>query len=228
MPALSVLIPVYNEKPTLGKLLERVRAVPVDLEIILIDDGSTDGSREEVEAAATVPGIRAFFHEKNRGKGAAVRTGLSACSGDIVIIQDADLEYFPEEYPDLIAPIRKGLADVVYGSRFKGQANRALYFHHYLANRSLTIFSDFFTNLHLTDMLTCYKVFRRDLIQSIPLREDRFGFDPEVTAKIARRRCRVFEVPISYYGRTHAEGKKVHGWHAFNAAYCIIRYSIAD
>jgi len=228
MPVLSVVMPVYNEKPTLAEVLARVRAVPIDKEIIIIDDGSTDGTRDLLAIMEKDPGTRVLYHPRNRGKGAAVRTGLSACTGDIIIIQDADLEYFPEEYPELIAPIRKGVADVVYGSRFKGKTNRVLFFHHYLANRLLTLFSNLFTNLNLSDIQTCYKVFRREAVQAIPLGQDGFGFDPEVTAKVARRRCRVFEVPISYDGRTYEQGKKVRAKDIFNALYCIVRYAWID
>ena len=228
MPVLSVVIPVYNEKPTLEEVLARVRAVPIDKEIVIIDDGSTDGTRELLEIVAKEPGTKVFYHQRNLGKGAAVRTGLAACQGDIIIIQDADLEYFPEEYPELIAPILKDMADVVYGSRFKGKPNRVLFYHHYLANKFLTMLSNIFTDLNLSDMATCYKVFRREVVQAIPLRQDRFGFDPEVTAKIARRRLRVFEVAISYNGRTYEEGKKIRLKDALQALWCILRYAFFD
>jgi glycosyltransferase involved in cell wall biosynthesis len=228
MPVLSVVIPVYNEKSTLEEVLARVRAVPIDKEIVIIDDGSTDGTRELLEMVEKEPGTKVFYHQRNRGKGAAVRTGLAASQGDIVIIQDADLEYFPEEYPELIAPVLKGMADVVYGSRFKGKPNRVLFYRHYLANKFLTMLSNIFTNLNLSDMATCYKVFRREVVQAIPLRQDRFGFDPEITAKIARRRLRVFEVAISYNGRTYEEGKKIRGKDAIKALWCILRYACFD
>ncbi len=228
MPFLSVVMPVYNEKSTLEEILRRVRSVPVDKEIIIVDDGSTDGTCEIIKAMESEPSIKAFYHKQNKGKGAALRTGFAACEGEIVIVQDADLEYFPEEYPELIEPIQKGRADVVYGSRFKGKPNRALLYHHYLANKLLTFLSDVTTNLNLSDVQTCYKVFRRDVIQSIPLKQNRFGFDPEVTAKIARHQYRVFDVPISYNGRSYSEGKKIGIRDAFNALYCIIRYAIVD
>ncbi len=228
MPVLSVVMPVYNERETLEKILARVCAVPVDKEIILVDDGSTDGTREIIEKLEKQDNIRAFYHPRNLGKGAALQTGFASCRGDIVIVQDADLEYFPEEYPELIEPIQKGLADVVYGSRFKGKPNRALMYHHYVANKLITFLSNITTNLNLSDVQTCYKVFKREVISSISLKQSRFGFDPEVTAKIARHRCRVFDVPISYNGRTYAEGKKIGFKDAFNALWCIVRYARLD
>jgi len=228
MPRLSVVMPVYNEASTLEKIVERVLAVPVDKELIIVDDGSVDGSRGILERLKSRENVKVVLHEKNKGKGAALRTGFSECRGDIVIVQDADLEYFPEEYPELIEPIEKGWADVVYGSRFLGRKHRVLLFHHYLANRFLTFLSNLTTNLNLSDMETCYKVFRRDVIQSLPLSQDRFGFEPEVTAKIARRRCRVFEVAISYNGRTYEEGKKIGVKDAVQALWCIARYAFFD
>ncbi len=227
MPLLSVVMPVYNEKDTLREIVDQVLAVPVDKEIILIDDASTDGTREILKELSA-DNVRVIFHDQNRGKGAALRTGFSECRGDIVIIQDADLEYFPEEYPQLIEPIEKDWAEVVYGSRFLGERHRVLLFHHYLANKLLTFLSNLITNLNLTDMETCYKVFRRDVIQALPLKQDRFGFEPEVTAKIARRRYRVFEVGISYNGRTYEEGKKIGVKDAFQALWCIFRYAFFD
>jgi glycosyltransferase involved in cell wall biosynthesis len=218
-------MPVYNERETIMQVLEQVLAVPIDKELVIVDDCSTDGT-QEILKKLTDPRIRVFYHEKNQGKGAALRTGFRQCQGEIVIIQDADLEYFPEEYPELIEPIEKGWAEVVYGSRFLGKKHRVLYFHHYLANQFLTFVSNVFTNLNITDMETCYKVFRRDVIQAMELKQDRFGFEPEITARVARRKLRVFEIPISYNGRTYAQGKKI-GWKdALKALWCIFRYSL--
>ncbi len=228
MPLLSVIIPVYNEKDTLLEIIEQVKAVPIDKEFILVDDCSTDGSREMLEKLAAQPGFQAAFHQHNQGKGAALRTGFALCTGEIVIIQDADLEYFPQEYPELIEPIVNGWADVVYGSRFLGKKHRVLNFHHYLGNRFLTFLSNVFTNLNLTDMETCYKLFRREIIQDMSLSSNRFGFEVEVTSKIAKRKCRVFEVPISYNGRDYTEGKKI-GWRdGIAAIYWIVRYALKD
>lgn len=227
MPRLSVVIPVFNERATIKEIVGRVRAVPIDKEIILVDDGSNDGTREllrELEGE----GVRVILHDRNRGKGAALRTGFQACIGEIVIVQDADLEYFPEEYPELIEPIVNGWAEVVYGSRFLGRRHRVLLYHHYLANKFLTFLSNLFTNLNLSDMETCYKVFRREVIQGIPLKQDRFGFEPEITAKVARRRLRVFEVAISYNGRTYEEGKKIGFKDGIKALWCIFRYAFSD
>jgi glycosyltransferase involved in cell wall biosynthesis len=234
---LSVVIPVYNEEATLRTIVDRVRAVPIRKEIVLVDDGSRDRSRailEELKAEGendSDNAIRVFFQDRNRGKGAALRRGLAEASGDIVLIQDADLEYNPAEYPRLIGPIVRGEADVVYGSRFLGdQPHRVLYFWHYVANRGLTLLSNSFTNLNLTDMETCYKVFSREVVQSVlpVLKQDRFGFEPEVTAKVARRGFRVFELSISYAGRTYDEGKKI-GWKdGLQALWCIVRYGVAD
>ena len=230
MAKLSVVIPVYNEKQTLDEVLRRVRAVAVDKEIILVDDCSRDGTREALQARKVEPDLRIFYHEVNRGKGAALRTGFQHCTGDIVLIQDADLEYFPEEYPELIEPIVQGWADVVYGSRFLGRKHRVLFFHHYLANRLLTFLTNVVTNLNLTDMETCYKVFRRELIQALPLCEDRFGFEPEVTIKMARYRPRprVFEVAVSYNGRTYLEGKKINWRDGLQALWVTARYGLFD
>jgi glycosyltransferase involved in cell wall biosynthesis len=226
---ISVVIPVYNEKGTILELLRRVEAVEVpglSREIVLVDDCSTDGTREllrkEVDAR---PGVRVLFHDRNRGKGAALRTGIATTAGDIVLIQDADLEYDPREYPKLLAPILDGRADVVYGSRFSGsEAKRVLFFWHSVGNRFLTTFSNMFTNLNLTDMETCYKVFRGDILRGIRIEEDRFGFEPEVTAKIARLRCRIYEVGIGYSGRTYAEGKKINWKDGVRALWCILKY----
>jgi glycosyltransferase involved in cell wall biosynthesis len=224
---LSIVIPVYNEKDTLLTLLDRVLETPYEKEILIVDDRSTDGTRELLQGYEH-PVVRKFYHEVNQGKGAALRTAIGHATGDIVLIQDADLEYDPSEYPRLIQPIEDDLADVVYGSRFLGGPHRVLFYWHYLGNQVLTTFSNMLTNLNLTDMETCYKVFRREVIQSIPLRSNRFGFEPEVTAKIARRGYRVYETPISYHGRTYAEGKKI-GWRdGVNAIWTILRYHFRD
>jgi glycosyltransferase involved in cell wall biosynthesis len=222
---LSVVIPVYNEAATIASLIDRVRAVAIPKEIIVVDDCSSDGTADVLRALPPAPDLTLHFHPKNRGKGAALRTGFQAATGDVVVVQDADLEYDPQEYHKLLAPIADGRADVVYGSRFAGgECHRVLYFWHSLGNKALTLLSNAFTNLNLTDMETCYKMFRREIIQSIELEEDRFGFEPEVTAKLARRRCRIYEVGISYSGRTYEEGKKI-GWRdGFRAIWCIVKY----
>jgi glycosyltransferase involved in cell wall biosynthesis len=226
-PLLSVVIPCYNERATVAELLRRVREVPVEKEIIVIDDQSTDGSRDVVAAlAADWPEIRHFIQPVNQGKGAAIRRGIAEAKGDIVLIQDADLEYDPEEYPKLIQPIVDGHADVVFGSRFEGYPRRVMLFWHRMGNTFLTFLSNMTTNLDLTDMETCYKVFRRDVIQSIKLRSNRFGIEPEITAKVARRGYRIFEVPISYYGRDYWEGKKINWKDGFSALWTILRYGL--
>jgi glycosyltransferase involved in cell wall biosynthesis len=224
---LSVVIPCYNEVATIEGILGAVAASSVeDKEIIVVDDCSVDGTRDKLKTIS-VPGLKVIYHDRNRGKGAALRTGFREATGDVVIVQDADLEYDPREYPKLIAPILEGRADVVFGSRFAGgESHRVLYFWHYAANKMLTLLSNMFTNLNLTDMETCHKAFRREIIQRIELREERFGFEPEVTAKVARLGCRIYEVGISYSGRTYAEGKKI-GWRdGLRAVWCILRYNL--
>jgi glycosyltransferase involved in cell wall biosynthesis len=225
---LSVVIPCYNEAETIAELLAAVReALPLPGEIIVVDDASTDGCRALLEGELAGQVDRLLVHPVNRGKGAALRTGIAAATGDIVIIQDADLEYDPRQYPRLLEPILNDRADVVYGSRFMGsEPHRVLYFWHRVGNGLLTLLSNMFTNLNLTDMETCYKIFRREIIQSITIEEDRFGFEPEITAKLARARVRIYEVGISYYGRTYDEGKKI-GWKdGVRALYCILRYNL--
>lgn len=234
---LSVVIPVYNEQRTLMDLIERVRSVPIRKELILVDDCSKDRSWEllqKLEADSVGDDfnqVRIFQHDKNMGKGAALRTGFKNVSGDIVIIQDADLEYDPAEYPKLIKPIIQEKADVVYGSRFLGdQAHRVLYYWHYLGNKFLTVMSNCFTNLNLTDMETCYKVFRKDIIVELAdvLKQNRFGFEPEITARLARRKHRIYEISVSYSGRTYADGKHI-GWKdGFQALWCIVRFGLKD
>ncbi len=228
MPNLSVVIPVYNEADTIEQIVEAVRASEVDdLEIILVDDGSTDGTRDVLREKIEPKVERVIYHERNQGKGAALRSGFALATGDVVIVQDADLEYDPREYPKLIEPIAAGRADVVFGSRFAGgEPHRVLYFWHYVVNRFLTLLSNMFTNLNLTDMEVCYKVFRREILQKIRIEEDRFGFEPEITAKVAKLGCRIYEVGISYAGRTYGEGKKI-GWRdGIRAIWCILKYNL--
>ena len=227
---LSVVMPVYNEKATLRVVVERVLAVKLDIELLCVDDGSRDGSREILADLQTRwPQMRVILQPHNMGKGAALRRGIQEATGDFVIIQDADLEYDPDDYPRMLEPLENGQADVVYGSRFLGGGpHRVLYFWHSVGNWILTLLSNMITNLNMTDMETCYKVFRREVIQSIPLEENRFGFEPEVTVKIAKRNLRVYEVGISYWGRTYAEGKKI-GWKdGFRALWCLAKYGIKE
>ena len=225
---LSVVIPVFNEVETIEQIIGRVQAVDLDKELIVVDDGSTDGTRDRLDAIdGAADNLKVLMHDHNRGKGAALSTGFAAATGDIVIVQDADLEYDPGEYPRLIEPIVEGRADVVYGSRMiGGDSHRVLFFWHMLGNKFLTLLSNMFTNLNLTDMETCYKVFRRSIIADITIEEPRFGFEPEITAKIAKKHCRIFEVGISYAGRTYEEGKKI-GWKdGARAIWCILKYNL--
>ena len=246
-PKVSVVIPVYNEKTTIEEILRRVVDTGVRKEVIIVDDCSSDGTRQMLEnlAARQASGekevsaqnredslslndLRFFFQTVNQGKGAALRRGFKEATGEIVLVQDADLEYDPRDYEKLLEPIVDGRADVVYGSRFLGGPQRVHYFWHYVANRTLTLLSDIFTNLKLTDMETCYKVFRKEVLQGIELKSNRFGFEPEITAKIAKRNWRIYEVPISYAGRTYEEGKKITWKDGVQALWCIVRYSLGD
>jgi glycosyltransferase involved in cell wall biosynthesis len=226
---LSVVIPVYNEERWIREVIARVQAVDIPKEIIIVDDCSKDGTRD-ILRTITDDNVRIFFQEINQGKGAALRRGFQEATGSVVLVQDADLEYDPAEYPRLLQPIMENKADVVFGSRFIGDRHRVLYYWHSVANWGLTLLSNMFTNLNLTDMETCYKVFRREVLAEMKLKSNRFGFEPEVTAKVAKRRpsWRVYEVPISYSGRTYEEGKKIGLKDAFNALYCILRYRYFD
>ncbi|MDG2990455.1 glycosyltransferase family 2 protein [Candidatus Synechococcus calcipolaris G9] len=225
---LSVVIPCYNEVETIEAVIQAVKATPIpSLEIIIVDDYSTDGTRQLLQDHLAKTVDQVIYHEKNQGKGAALRTGFAVARGDIVIVQDADLEYDPQEYPTMIEPILNNKADVVFGSRFQGgRPHRVVYYWHRVGNGFLTTLSNIFTNINLTDMETCYKAFRREIIQGINICENRFGFEPEITAKVAKLNCRIYEVGISYYGRTYKEGKKI-GWRdGFRAIYCILRYNL--
>jgi glycosyltransferase involved in cell wall biosynthesis len=237
MKRLSVVVPIYNEEPTVVELLDRVAAAPLpdpveELEIVAVDDGSSDGTWSGVERWQPAPRVDGHVvtviklrHERNLGKGAALRTGFEALSGDVALVQDADLEYDPSQYPHLLRPILDGHADVVYGSRFLGGPHRVLFFWHYVGNRILTLVSNMFTDLNLTDMETCYKVFRTGVLRRLDLRSNRFGFEPEVTAKVARAGCRIYEVPISYHGRTYAEGKKIDWRDGVSAIWTIVKFN---
>lgn len=231
MRKISIVIPVYNEESTIHAVIDKVKSVPLqyEKEIIIVDDCSTDKTKEILQDVLQTNGsaLKVIYHKKNKGKGAALKTGFASAGGDIIIIQDADLEYDPVEYPKLIKPILDGKADVVYGSRFSGEGpHRILYFWHYVGNKFLTILSNMFTNLNLSDMETCYKVFRREVLSKIDIKEKGFGFEPEITAKIAKTGCRVYEVGISYYGRTYTEGKKIKWTDGIKAFWCIVKYGI--
>lgn len=229
---LSVVIPCFNELETIEQVVKAVKAssvkdLNVDIEIIIVDDYSTDGTRELLKRIVEPQVDQVIYHFKNCGKGAALRTGFSAATGDIVIIQDADLEYSPQEFPNMIRPILEGKADVVFGSRFVGsQPHRVVYYWHMVGNQFLTTLSNMLTNINLTDMETCYKAFRREIIQAIVVEENRFGFEPEITAKIAKLDCRIYEVGISYYGRTYKEGKKITWKDGVRAIFCILKYNL--
>ena len=246
-PKLSVIIPVYNERDTIFEILRRVQEGEMRREIVVVDDCSKDGTRQILQNMAErqtrgerlapandgsdpieLSDIRFFFQGENQGKGAALRRGFAVATGDIILVQDADLEYDPRDYPKLLEPILDGRADVVFGSRFLGGPQRVHYFWHYVANKFLTLLSDMSTNLKLTDMETCYKVFRREVLKGIQLKSDRFGFEPEITAKVAKGNWRIYEVPISYAGRTYEEGKKITWKDGLQALWCIIRYRLGD
>ena len=226
---ISVLIPVYNEEGTINEIVARVQAVDLQSEIIIVNDGSTDGTSAQLETIdSTYDNVRVLEHKKNRGKGAALRTGLAAASGEVIIIQDADLEYDPRDYEKLLVPIIDGRADVVYGSRFLGGPQRVLFFWHYVGNKLITLLCDAFSNLNLTDMETGYKVFKKEVLADITLKSNRFGFEPEFTMKIAKRGFRIYEVPISYSGRTYEEGKKI-GWKdGLSAIFTILWFRFFD
>ena len=226
---ISIIVPVFNECQTIREILRRIERVALEKEIIAVDDGSNDGTREilrEIESRSESPSARVLFLETNRGKGAAIREGLCHAMGDVVLIQDADLEYDPDQYPLLLEPIIQDHADVVYGSRFLSGPYRVLFFWHYVGNRLLTLLSNAFTNLNLTDMETCYKVFRQELLSRLTIEEDRFGFEPEITAKVAKLKCRIYEVPITYHGRDYTEGKKITWRDGIAAIYVILKYNL--
>jgi len=225
---LSVIVPVYNERQHVRQCIRRILAEPHEKEILVIDDGSTDGTIDILKSieSAHAPHVRLFLQPRNQGKGAAIRVGIDHAIGDVVLVQDADLEYDPQDYGTLVGPIERGLADVVFGSRFLGVEHRVLYFWHSVGNGVLTLLSNAFTNLNLTDMETCYKAFRREVIQNLVLENDRFGFEPEVTAKLAKTPCVIYEVPISYHGRTYADGKKITWRDGFAALAHILRYNV--
>lgn len=227
---LSIVVPCFNERDTISEIVDAIQASPVkDQEIIIVDDFSSDGTRDILKREIECRVAKVIYHDFNQGKGAALRTGFKHVTGDVVVVQDADLEYDPQEYPILMEPIIRDKADVVFGSRFMGSAaHRVVYFWHMMGNRFLTLLSNAFTNVNLTDMETCYKMFRREVIQSIEIKEDRFGFEPEITAKVARMGCRIYEVGISYYGRTYSEGKKI-GWRdGVRAIFAIIKYNVFE
>lgn len=225
---LSVIMPVYNERETLEEIVKQVLDTGLAYEIVMVDDGSTDGTRDIMKQWENDRIVRVIFHETNKGKGSAVRTGFQAACGEVLVIQDADLEYDPRDYPKLIQPIREGRADVVYGSRFIGGPARKVYFWHRVGNQMLTLLTNVLYNLDLTDMETCYKCFRAEVVKDIVLRSQRFEVEPEITAKIAKRGYRIFEVPISYYGREYHEGKKITGWDALPAIWTLIKYRLVD
>lgn len=223
---LSIIIPAYNEINFIDETIKKVKDTPYEKEIVVVDDYSTDGTREYLKGLQGRRDVTVVFHEQNQGKGAALRSGIAHAKGDIIIIQDADLEYDPREYPRLLEPILDGKADVVYGSRFLGGPHRVFYFWHYMGNSMVTLLSNIFTNLNLTDMETGYKVFKREVFEGIEIESNRFGFEPEITAKIARKRCRIYEVPISYYGRGYEEGKKITWRDGIKAFFTILKYNV--
>lgn len=224
---LSIVVPIYNEEKTLQIILERILDQPMEKEVILVDDGSTDGTRE-ILASLDHPDIRVILQPENQGKGAALRAGFAKITGDIVLIQDADLEYDPKEYAALIQPIEDGVADVVYGARFLGGPHRVLYFWHYVGNKLLTLLTNVLFNINLNDMETCYKVFRREALEGVEIQSNRFGFEPEITAKMVKSRQRIYEIPISYFGRTYEEGKKITWRDGLTALYTLFRFRLFD